>query len=1196
MSKVTRLRLVSALCLAMAAAVAYGQDCSKMNTGPDIFGQPAERPCVNQAPPPAPSGGCNCVAAIYTRKREITDQNGLFQECRGHYDDGNCRLQAGGPAVRGVECEAGRHDAPYGNWGVRVRQPALRNPPELFAEAQITDASGPTDCNQWPGTREDRCGAILGVGGVRCRHWHSCTCDNLRGQPNHFGDKPPAQFVSQTPNAPLAGFFRIRSTAESCPVALQNQSLDLTFGLQVFELDRGGSDLVTTFETVAAVVPMTCQTARCEGSKELRITSSPLAADALLVVTCAGINPPQPGPGPGPGPGGCQPGGSCESCCGGRCGPGLLCLADNLCHGSRQDRELGIVIDQCIGAIPPPPPPPPTPPPPPVATLTVAPLSLSFSATQGQPSPPARTISIGSSGAPLAWSATDNAPWLSLAPTAGTTPGTTNASVNAAALAAGSYTGTVTVSAPGVSSVAVPVALTVTAAPPPPPAAQLTANPATLSFTATQGGPNPAPRSLTIGSSGAPLALTLSDDAAFLTVTPSAGTTTLTANVAVSIAGLAPGTYSGSVRVTASGVGTPLSVPVSLTVAAAPPPPPAAQLTASPASLSFTATQGGPNPPPRALTIGSSGAPLAVTLSDDAAFLTVTPSAGTTTLTASVAVSIAGLAPGTYSGSVRATGSGAGNSPLSVPVSLTVAPPAAPAPPVITSFTPTSGPVGTVVRINGSSLGTTTEVRINNVPGSVSLGAVSNTQIDVTVQPVATSGPIRVTSPSGTATSPGVFTVVAVNTPAIDGFSPASGAPGTQVTIVGRNLQVVQNVFFNNQVTVFQEVAGGTQLRATVPSGATSGPIRVVTATGSATSAQSFTVTAAPPPPPVAQLTANPASLSFTATQGGTNPPPRALTIGSTGAPLALTLSDDAAFLSVSPSAGATTLTASVAVSIAGLAPGTYSGSVRATASGAGNSPLSVPVSLTVTPPAGPTITGFTPTSGPAGINVTINGTGFDPEGSVRFNGAFAQFSVPNSTRIDAIVPAGATTGPITVFTGTGTANSPQSFTVTTPAPAISSFSPTTGRPGDQVTVNGTNLNGVTGVKFNGVTASFTPFSPIRLFAVVPLGASTGPIQLSSPGGTATSGQPFVLTQGTTPTITGFSPASGPAGTNVTINGTNFDPEGSVQFNGRFAQFSVPSSTRIDAIVPANATTGPITVFTGTGTVTSGQFFIVTPQ
>jgi len=88
------------------------------------------------------------------------------------------------------------------------------------------------------------------------------------------------------------------------------------------------------------------------------------------------------------------------------------------------------------------------------------------------------------------------------------------------------------------------------------------------------------------------------------------------------------------------------------------------------------------------------------------------------------------------------------------------------------------------------------------------------------------------------------------------------------------------------------------------------------------------------------------------------------------------------------------------------------------------------------------TITSFTPTSACAnsGASITIIGTNLTGATAVTFNGInAASFSVPNSTTINAVFPASATTGPIVVTTPSGTATS-TSFTVN-PLPATVSVS-----------------------------------------------------------------------------------------------------------------------------------------------------------
>ena len=78
--------------------------------------------------------------------------------------------------------------------------------------------------------------------------------------------------------------------------------------------------------------------------------------------------------------------------------------------------------------------------------------------------------------------------------------------------------------------------------------------------------------------------------------------------------------------------------------------------------------------------------------------------------------------------------------------------------------------------------------------------------------------------------------------PVVTGLSPTSGPVGTGVTISGSNLTGATAVMFAGIFAAFP-VPSDTQITATVPGGAKTGPITVVTPAGSATSSQSFRVT-----------------------------------------------------------------------------------------------------------------------------------------------------------------------------------------------------------------------------------------------------------------------------------------------------------------------------------------------------------------
>ena len=152
---------------------------------------------------------------------------------------------------------------------------------------------------------------------------------------------------------------------------------------------------------------------------------------------------------------------------------------------------------------------------------------------------------------------------------------------------------------------------------------------------------------------------------------------------------------------------------------------------------------------------------------------------------------------------------------------------------------------------------------------------------------------------------------------------------------------------------------------------------------------------------------------------------------------------------------------------------------------------------------------------------MTIAGTGFNSATNVSFNGTQALFSVLSDTAIRTAVPTGATTGLITVTNPGGIGSRPIPFTVLVPAaapapapapaPAITGFSPVSGLAGTVVTVTGSGFTGAIAVAFNGTTATFTVVSGTSITATVPAGATTGPIQVTAPGGTATSATSYTV-------------------------------------------------------------------------------------
>jgi hypothetical protein len=96
-------------------------------------------------------------------------------------------------------------------------------------------------------------------------------------------------------------------------------------------------------------------------------------------------------------------------------------------------------------------------------------------------------------------------------------------------------------------------------------------------------------------------------------------------------------------------------------------------LSVAPSSFSFTGVAGGDDPVPESLRVSNAGGgTLSYTVSDDADWLSESPTSGTGPGGISVTVSTAGLAAGTYAATIMVDGGDAEGSPATIPVTLTV--------------------------------------------------------------------------------------------------------------------------------------------------------------------------------------------------------------------------------------------------------------------------------------------------------------------------------------------------------------------------------------------------------------------------------------------------------------------------------------------------------------------------------------------
>jgi hypothetical protein len=145
------------------------------------------------------------------------------------------------------------------------------------------------------------------------------------------------------------------------------------------------------------------------------------------------------------------------------------------------------------------------------------------------------------------------------------------------------------------------------------------------------------------------------------------------------------------------------------------------------------------------------------------------------------------------------------------------------------------------------------------------------------------------------------------------------------------------------------------------------------------------------------------------------------------------------------------------------------------------------------------------------GQTVTITGSNLKATSVIFGGNKTAKPVINDGETITVVVPTGVLTGPIKITTGAGVVYT-SSFTVTPPTPAVTSFTPATGKKGvTLVTVKGTNLTGAT------VTIGSTPVTlsagatSTSLKFTIPAGATSGKITVTTGGGAATTSSTLTI-------------------------------------------------------------------------------------
>jgi len=550
--------------------------------------------------------------------------------------------------------------------------------------------------------------------------------------------------------------------------------------------------------------------------------------------------------------------------------------------------------------------------------------------------------------------------------------------------------------------------------------------------------------------------------------------------------------------------------------------------------------------------------------------------------------------------------------------------------PVVSAVNPSSGLAsgGTDVFITGANFRGATAVNFGTASQPVFFQPDDNLMIALT--PPGTAGAtvdVTVTSPTGTSATSTAdhFSYVAPAAPTVTAVRPSSGiaAGGMPVFITGSGFLSATSVSFGSTAVGQFLFCGGARfggplacgwvafsdtLIETISPPGTAGTVDVTVGNSSGTSpistADKFTYTATPAPTVSAvSPTSGPSGGGTVVYVSGSNflfsiAAPTTVKFGTTGAGV-FPFSDNLIVIGSAPAEGSNPTTVDVTVATAG-----------------GTSATSAADLFTYTATPIPVITAVNPSSGPAGANVYITGTGLHTVQTVSF-GTFQ--ATPKSvvrfsdTLLVASSPPGPTTGSTvdvtaTSIAGTSTTSGADQFMYTaTPVPTVTAVSPAggPGAGGTAVYVTGTALGSATAVNFGTTPASrFAVISDTLIQVFSPAGTGIVDVTVITAGGTSATSSADKFTYNApppAPVVSGLSPSNGPAfgGTSVKISGAYFVAVSAVKFGTAAAgSFTVNSDMQITAISPSGSGTVDVTVTTSSGTSATSnvdKFTFTTP-
>lgn len=162
--------------------------------------------------------------------------------------------------------------------------------------------------------------------------------------------------------------------------------------------------------------------------------------------------------------------------------------------------------------------------------------------------------------------------------------------------------------------------------------------------------------------------------------------------------------------------------------------------------------------------------------------------------------------------------------------------------PTITNFSPSSGPINTIVTITGTNLQNVNKANFGTMPLTFISASATEVKVQFTTTPAVNRSVQKITLFNINNTSVSTATNFTFTRPTITSVNPSGALVGTEIVFTGTGLSTASSVVFAGGISVLPSFTSPTEVRAKVPANAITGQVLINTDMGIAYTPQNFTV------------------------------------------------------------------------------------------------------------------------------------------------------------------------------------------------------------------------------------------------------------------------------------------------------------------------------------------------------------------